>query len=813
MTNFTLLSLLKQDNNEVLNISNSLNVSKLSSRLLINRGITDLDKCIDYINPSLDKMLSPFLLKDMEIAVNRIISSINKNENIWIYGDYDVDGVTSTSVLKIFFSSIGVNANYYIPDRFSEGYGLNKEAMDYIIHNNGDLVITVDCGITSTDVVNHCNDKNLDIIITDHHTCQEELPKALAIINPNRPDCEYPFKKLAGVGVALKLIQAISIKLDLEVDYDKILPIVALGTVADVVPLVGENRIIVKHGLDLISRCDNNGIKALLNVTGLTDKKITAGHIGFVIGPRINATGRLDSAKYGVELLICDNYDDALLLAKKLDDENKKRQEIEGEILKEAEEILSKRLDYENEIVLVIDSNDWNHGVIGIVSSRITEKYYKPSVMISIENDEGRGSARSISSFDIFDSMNKCKDLFNKFGGHKQAAGLSIPKENINEFRKRINEIANETLTKEDLLPVINVDTELNIEDITLDNVKELSLLEPFGMGNPSPIFLIKDAFISSIRKIGKEENHLKLIVNFEGESFDCVGFNLGYLYDDLFSTDKIDIVGSLDINEFRGNIKIQFLIKEIVKDYLGLVNFKENFYDSFLKITLKNYKNLSEYNFNKTELNKNNYRLKTTIDKLRNNEKVLVIVNTYESAIDLSREIGCLGREVLKRTEVSFNSINREKVNSVVINPCLNDIELNSFDEVIVYDLYDSSILSIDKYKLKNLSGYSDYENFIKNLDNIIPTIEELREIYKTLTKYNSITLDLRNMLINNVKFTNNNLNRWKLEISLKIFNEANLILCDKVEDFYKVKLRDNKSKINILEVPLYKYLLNIKS
>lgn len=810
------ISIKENDYSQLNNISTVLNISNLTARLLINRGMNTIEECKQFLEPSLVNFYDPYLLKDMDKAVNRIIKAIKNNEKIYIYGDYDVDGVTSTSILSIFLKQIKVNSEFYIPNRFNEGYGLNKDAVDKIINNGGGLIITVDCGITSIDVVNYCNEKGIDIIITDHHYPQEKLPDAIAVINPNRQDDNYPYKKLAGVGVALKLIQALAKTLNIDVDYNEILPIAAIGTVADVVELKDENRIIVKNGLNIIKNTCNLGIKALLEVTGLTDKIITSGHIGFVIGPRINAAGRLESAEIGVELFLSSTYDKALKLASLLDSENKKRQEIEREILEKASVIIKNDLDYTNEKVLVVSAENWHHGVIGIVSSRITEKFYKPSVLISVENNEGRGSARSISNFDIFDSLNKCKDLFIKFGGHPQAAGLSLEYKNINNFRKKINEIADNVLTDEDMIPEIKVESLLHCGDISEKNIEEIKLLEPFGIGNPSPVFIIRDAKLLMKRLIGKDKNHIKLVINKSDVEYDCIGFNLGYLFPDLNVGEKIDIITTLDINEYLGNRKIQLNIKEIKNVYNRLYNLKNNYFESLYNKLIHNslfYNdkiNNSEVNnkrYSKNNITRDNY----VINKLYNDEGILIIVDNFESIEELFNIIDIKGRELQKRFHIDYNVDKNINKNCILVNPILEEINFNNYKEVIFYDSFIKySFINNQSLNVSSFIECDDRIDYKNNLENIIPTLYELRIIYKRIKEENKKMLDLSFFTIKN-NF-NNTINIWKYKLSLFILKEAKLLNYEEIEtNKFLIDIIPIKQKIDITNVDFYKKLIEI--
>ena len=795
-------------------ISRELNISEVTSKVLINRNIKEEKDIEKFLYPSYDHFYDAFLFDTMDSAVNRILQSIENEENIWIYGDYDVDGVTSTSLLVNFFSEIGVEVDYYIPDRHTEGYGLNKEAIKKINQDNGDLIITVDCGITSLDEVDYCNELGMDIIVTDHHTCLEDLPNAVAVLNPNIHNSNYPFKKLAGVGVAFKLVQALSKVLKYELEYSKFLPIVAIGTVADVVSLMDENRLIVKKGLELIKDTSNLGIKALIEVCGLKDKEVTSGHIGFVIGPRINAAGRMSLAKSGVELFTSNDYQEALSIAKELDEKNKKRQEIETKILEEAEEQIYNNVDIESEKVLILSSEDWHHGVIGIVSSRITEKYYRPSVLISIdENGEGRGSARSIPSLNIYDALNEQRDLFINFGGHKQAAGLSIEKENIDILRKNINEWVDKNLDKEDFFEEIEVDCVISSDDIKLKTVKELNMLSPFGMGNPSPLFLFKKAIINNIRGVGKDKKHLKLEINYDGYDIDCIGFNLGYYSEKLDFKNIVDIIGTLDINEYMGTKKVQIVIKDIITSYHN-IEILDKYYGSSLEKSINSEIKMplpEEFNKYDQVKEKENF----LISRLKSDKKVKVYISNPKNLRDVIEGIESEGRELIKNTEIYYKGDINYKKNLIIVNPIEKNITNEGYDEIILFDLPFSkeiyyTILAVHKNNLTILCDNSDYNNNKLCLHKWTPSINELRGIYKSF-KENSDIFKLNIPSYTSYAIDNNfNISKIKVILSLNIFSQSGLIKYKKIDDDnYYIKIMDINSKVDITDTQLFKSLL----
>lgn len=540
-----------------------LNISGIVARSLINRGIDTIEAAKLFMNPELGYLNDPFILKDMDLAVDRVLRAIDENEKICIYGDYDVDGVTSTSLCVNILRKLEADVMYYIPVRADEGYGLNEEAVLHIGTQGVNLIITVDCGIGSCDVVERVKQLGMDIVITDHHECGENLPNACAVVNPHRPDSDYPYKELAGVGVAFKLMQAVTDSIGCGDLIQDVLELAAIGTVADVVPLLGENRILVKHGLMKLADTEYVGLKALIDVSGLKDKPISSYNIAFMLAPRINAAGRLADAARCVELLITEDEALAYEIAEELEQENRERQRIEAEIQEKAIAKLEDGYDIENSRVIVLDGEGWHAGVIGIVASRIVEQYSKPTMLIATENGVGKGSARSMKGFNLYDAMCSCSELFEKFGGHEMAAGLTINVENIDELRKRINDIANDMLQGKLLQPEIHVDYKLEQADVNLETAKQLKMLEPFGMGNPNPQFVCRNLQIVDRRLIGANNKHLSLLLYDGSNTIKGIAFNMGNSYNVLSINRKIDIICSMDINLWNNNESVQLVIKD----------------------------------------------------------------------------------------------------------------------------------------------------------------------------------------------------------------------------------------------------------
>lgn len=537
-------------------LTEKLNIDESIVRILVNRGIDNLKDIEEFLNPSLDNLYDPFLLNDMDKAVERINTAVKNKEKIYIYGDYDVDGVTASSIVYISLKEIYDNVYIYIPERENEGYGLNTKAIDKIYKDNGNLIITVDCGISAHSEAEYAKSLGIDMIITDHHTCPEVLPSCVAVINPKRNDSTYPFSELCGAGVALKLCSALNLL------SEKIIAICAVGTVADIVPLILENRIITYYGIKLLREGILENINILCSVAGIDVKNITSTTIGFTIAPRINAAGRMATAKEAVEFFISKDIKRIKELAEYLDNLNLKRQECEKEIYKDAKEKIEKNKEYENNI-MVVSGEGWQEGVIGIVASKITEEYYKPCIMVSINEKEGKGSSRSVKGYNIYEGLFGVSELLIKFGGHSLAAGLSINPKNIDILREKINENAKEIFESGDISPYIKIDAELKAKNINLKYAEDLKKLEPFGMGNPQPLFIIKDALIKESYSFSLKK-HMRLNLVKEGVSLEAVGFNMGRFANSLKPGQKIFLLCSVDINEFRGNKKIQAKIKDI---------------------------------------------------------------------------------------------------------------------------------------------------------------------------------------------------------------------------------------------------------
>ena len=552
------------DKEKIKVISQKFNLPEFIAKILVNRNVIEDKKIKVFLDPTRNDFYNPYLLNDMEKAVNRIIEAINNKQKIIIYGDYDVDGITSITVLKKFIQDRGIEIGYYIPDRLNEGYGLNKEAVKKIANEKYELMITVDCGITALEDVKYANSLGMDVIVTDHHEPLDIIPEALAVVNPKRKDSTYPFKNLAGVGVVFKLIQAISQKMELpEKEYLKYLDLVCIGTISDIVPLVDENRVIAKLGLKLVCVTKNIGLRELIN--SIRFKKIDSNAVSFGIAPRINACGRMGHAEEAIKLFLTENLVEAGDIADNLNKYNVTRQSIERKIYDEAlEKIEKNNMNLENSIIL--GGENWHHGVIGIVASKITETFNKPSILICFDGEEGKGSGRSIVGFDLHEALCKTSEYLEKYGGHEMAVGLSLKRSNFDSFKEKFQEIVEKSDIK-DIVPIIKIDDEIDLKNVTMDMVREIDKLQPFGEENKVPIFLFRNLKIDSIRAIS-DGKHLKLSLKYSNGWIDAIGFNMGELVEQYTIEDKVDVVGFLEINSYNNIEKLQINIKDMRKSY-----------------------------------------------------------------------------------------------------------------------------------------------------------------------------------------------------------------------------------------------------
>ena len=588
-------------------IARVLGVNPIIANLLYNRGYQDPTSATSFVRMENEMLRNPFDMADMMKGVERIKKALDNKEKITVYGDYDVDGVTSVCTLYLYLKSLGANVEYYIPNRSGEGYGVSVGAIDSIKEGGTKLIITVDTGITANEEVTYAKSVGVDFLITDHHECRSDLPEATAVINPHRPDCQYPFKELAGVGVVFKLICAYEeyrsgdtrMKATLRI-IKEYADLVAIGTIADVMPIKEENRIIVKYGLNMIENTNRIGLAALIDVSSNKQDgrhndrfdrnrrkrrtKITSSFIGFTLAPRINAAGRVRSATIAVELFLSDKYSEAVKIAEQLCSANKERQAEENKIMQEAYDKI-EALDIKNNPVIVLDADDWHHGVIGIVSSRITEKYSRPSILVSFEgNDEdidhldnvGKGSGRSIKGMNLVDALCYCSEHLVKFGGHELAAGLSVTREQLPVFIEKINEFARANLSEEDMVPVIEADCEIGFEDASLSLADSLQLLEPYGVANPVPQFIMKNVTVSEVSGVS-DNKHTRFTLTDGKTSLSAMYFSNSPSDLGVCAGDKVDILFNLGINEWQDRKSVQLIIRDIKISMSSANQYKHN--------------------------------------------------------------------------------------------------------------------------------------------------------------------------------------------------------------------------------------------
>ncbi len=554
------------EENAAAQLEETLNVSKTLSHLLAGRGLANIEVARFFLDASLENLHDPFLMTGMQQAAERVCRAVTAGEQITVFGDYDVDGVTSAALMVHFFRELGAPIDYYLPDRKQEGYGVNNAALAEIKERGSGLVITADCGITAVKETEYANGLGLDVIITDHHQVGDEgLPPAIAVLNPHQPDCTYPFKFLSGVGIVFKLAAAVRRTLhekgwekDRLPNLKQHLDLFTLGTIADLAPLTGENHVLTVHGLEAVQNTRKPGLVALKSVAKCNGR-IDAFSIGFGLGPRLNAAGRMGKADTGFHLLVSDNLDSAIQQAKGLDEINTQRRETQGWVLKEAEYRVEREVDLERDRVLVLASKDFHPGVIGIVASKLVDLYHRPVVLIAIDDKGiGKGSARSIKTFNLHRAFGECQQHVIQFGGHAYAAGLTIEQENINDFREALNKVGHRILSEQDLIPEITYDVELELSQINWEFYREVSRLEPFGQLNPAPVFLSCGVTRRGFRKIGKEKNHVRLTAAQGQSKIEVIGFQMADAFAGINDNDKLDIVYQLHRNDFSGSAKLE---------------------------------------------------------------------------------------------------------------------------------------------------------------------------------------------------------------------------------------------------------------
>ena len=547
----------RSDDSTAADLAAAVGIELAVARLLCQRGITDPEIASRFLNPSLDHLHDPMRLAGMREAVDRILGAIARKEKVAIHGDYDVDGITSTVILRRALELLGADVMHFIPERLKDGYGLQPAAIERLHADGVALVISVDCGIRGADAARRARELGVDLIVTDHHEPDTELPPALAVINPKRHDCEYPDKYLAGVGVALKLVQALCRTADREKLLPGFIKVAAIGTLADVVPLVGENRVIAKIGLDMLSKGPHKvGLRSLLDICGLSGKTIHSYHISFMLAPRVNAAGRMSTPDIATRLLLA--ADEAMAeevrqLAMQLDGENVRRQEEEAEILAAAKKICQTDPDVGAQSVLVVAGEGWHRGVIGIVASKLVDAFHRPAIVLSVEDGVAHGSCRSISKFDMLGALERCASLFIRFGGHKQAAGLALEASRIKELRRAVNAVADEVLGPDDLMPRLRIDADLTFRGITGGVAGGIASLAPFGAGNPRPVFAARNVEVIDGPRVLKER-HLKMALKQDGRIFRAIAWRAAERAEAITGAKSaLDVAFSLEQNQYNG--------------------------------------------------------------------------------------------------------------------------------------------------------------------------------------------------------------------------------------------------------------------
>ncbi|MGI6225132.1 MAG: single-stranded-DNA-specific exonuclease RecJ [Peptococcales bacterium] len=848
----------KSPSNILNKLAHELNISPTLAMLLANRGYSEASKASKFLEPKLTDLSSPFELTNMKEAIEKIRLAIAAKEKIVIYGDYDVDGITSTTLLTEAFRVLGMEIDYYIPDRVEEGYGLNIEALQTLARQGTQLIITVDCGISSKIEVNLGQKLGLDFIITDHHQPPEELPDCL-IINPQLEKKSSAWKNLSGVGVAFKLAQGLLSEIlgkGAPEDLLQFMDLVALGTIADIVPLVGENRIIVKYGLEQIASGKRTGIKALCESAGLDFRNITSSNVGYMLAPRLNACGRIGDANLGVKLLLTTCENEAHEIAQKLNAENKNRQSIESKIFQEALEMI-QRENLSEKKVIVLAGETWHPGVIGIVASRLVDKFYRPIIILTKQDEVYKGSGRSIPGFHLYQALTTCNEFLESFGGHSQAAGISLKEENLHQFVMKINDLAGNILTEEDFVPVVDLDGEINLAEVDFDLFEELTKLEPFGFANPEPVLIYRRSEVKEYKEVGNNGGHLKLKIK-AGKSFwDGIGFNMAGLLEVAATQEPLDLAFSLDKNNWNGKTTLQLIVKDmklstqsdnpyvepefLERLYLDGAKFinnnkyrdvsiseyypsKNNHYNGFNSFDLKNLIFIDERDCN----DKIGYikKLVTTT------EKTLVYVhcrvNAYNLAVDLCRELpqhkegiayfhgGLTDQDKIKIADLWSNN----QLKALITTSAFTVPQDASFVENLVFS---DLCFSINEHnyvtswalgektqgKIHLLYGLKDKENVLQIFAGVSPEREQLVKFYLLLKK-----LSEKN---NPFVFTDDQLAEWSniykiygaksqvMGIWLDIFKELGFLSYDISENSRSIYVEKNPSKVNLDESPTF--------
>lgn len=549
-------------------LAGELNVSKTIANMLVQRGIDSFDTAKAFFRPELNQLHDPYQMKDMDLAIGRLNQAMANDEKILIYGDYDVDGTTSVALMYSFLKETYQKLDYYIPDRYTEGYGISNKGIDFAAENNFALVIALDCGIKAIEKVDYANKKNIDFIICDHHTPGDKIPDAVAVLDPKRNDCDYPYKELSGCGLGFKLAQALTIKNKLGTEkLWKLLDLVVVSIASDIVPITGENRVLAFYGLKKLNKSPRLGLKSIIDIAQLSKKQITISECVFKIGPRINAAGRIESGKRAVDLLIAEENDFAWKISRDINNLNVTRQDLDKRITGEALNMIAESEFMQNSKSTVLYKDDWHKGVVGIVASRVIEHYYKPTIILTKSNGLATGSARSVAGFDLYQAIDACSNLLESFGGHKHAAGLTIKPENLEKFRIKFESEVSRMITPEQLIRKQKVDAQIKLAEITPKFYNIIKQFAPFGPGNMSPVYVSKNVWDGGkSRAVGQDKTHLKLDVVDESKAyFSGIAFNIAKQYlPDIKKNKKFDICYSVEENEYMGRTTLQLRVKGI---------------------------------------------------------------------------------------------------------------------------------------------------------------------------------------------------------------------------------------------------------
>jgi single-stranded-DNA-specific exonuclease RecJ len=734
------------DTDKIKGLADRLSISPILAMVLVSRGIDDVKEAERFLYPQLSHLADPLLMPDMGVSVDRIIRALDSGERICIYGDYDVDGITSVSFLMKVLSAAGADVTYYIPGRLEEGYGLNEMSVREIHDTGVSLIITVDCGTSSHEEIELCGSLGMDVIVTDHHQCPQKLPPALGVINPKRSDSRYPFSEFAGVGVAYNLCRALEARLWGGGNYslppgkslsDSMLDLVALGTVADIVPLTGENRVLASLGLKRMAVTENIGLRALIKVAGLQDGPISSGQVAFVLAPRLNAAGRLADAKNAVRLLLSRDEKTALQLAKELDERNRERQRVENRILDGALKMAEKR---KGDSILVLASEGWHPGVIGIAASKMVERYNKPAVLFSIDGDEARGSARSVPGLDLYELLSRCRHYYKSFGGHKQAAGLTMETGCLEDFAREVNAAAADALKGLEAKPVIWADGDLTGVRVTAEDAKSLKLLEPFGCGNATPLFIKRRVGIAGIKRVGSSREHIKVIASDGFDRLDCIAFRW---MDACWPVagQRTDLAFTPQVNQWLGRENLQLAVKDI-RDFSKEECFLKSWYESMLDLDRHGVlAPAADFELSGIEKMESGCGYQVIRELFRESTGNLVLVNGYSDVLDVLSML-----LLYPNVEVQFGRIESccADRNYVIVHPySLEGMEGCSGKlYFFAHSVMPMQLRAIERLKTKKCVMLTDLKapGLGTELLSLIPERDTFVTLYRTVKKYVSL-------------------------------------------------------------------------